>query len=143
MVAVLSPRDTLAHDDKSIEESNGVNVINQNNIDDNVMMKNLLSLTKKSQNNSDKSSELVKEDSSIDEEDCDVSVEGRGVILDLSNVPEENIDLNKFNYDVILGFVSKGNSLVTYVIPPQKKSNYFCLNLQPPMLLMLQLRLEL
>jgi len=111
VVAVLSPGDTIAHDDKSIEESNGVNVINQNNIDDNVMMKNLLSLTKKSQNNSDKSSELVKEDSSFDEEDCDVPVEEREV-LDLSNVPEENIDLNKFNYDVILGFVSKAWDIV-------------------------------
>jgi hypothetical protein len=111
VVAVRTPQDTLAHDDKSIEESNGVNVINQNNINDNVMMTNLLSLTKKSQNNTDKSSELVNEYSFNEEEDCDVVVEdaeeGRAILLDFSTFPEDKIDLNKFNYDVILGFVSK------------------------------------
>jgi hypothetical protein len=120
VVSMLTPQDTLAHDDKSIDESNDINVINQNNIDDNVMMKNLLSLTNKSQNHVDKLSELVKEDSSNEDEDFDVIVEaveepgvkGQGIIYDFSNVPEENLDLNKFNYDVILGFVSKAWDIV-------------------------------
>jgi hypothetical protein len=107
-------------EDKSIDESNDINVINQNNIDDNVMMKNLLSLTNKSQNHVDKLSELVKEDSSNEDEDFDVIVEaveepgvkGQGIIYDFSNVPEEILDLNKFNYDVILGFVSKAWDIV-------------------------------
>ena len=121
---MVTSNDTLARNgDKSIEQSNGVNVINQNNIDDNVMMKNLLSLTKqKSQvnNNSvDRHSEEVKVDGEVleegdDEEDFDVVVESEegqcrpGVLLDFSRIPQEELDVRKFNYDVILGFVSKG-----------------------------------
>ena len=133
--ALVTSHDTLArNDDKSIEQSNGVDVINQNNIDDNVMMKNLLSLTKqKSQtqnnNSSDRPSEEVKVAGEVleegeDEEDFDVVVEseeGRcrpGVLLDFSRIPQEELDVRKFNYDVILGFVSKGklHSLQTFYI---------------------------
>ena len=41
----------------------------------------------------------------------------KGVRLDLSRFHEEDIDIKKFNYDVILGFVSKGMSHIHYKQP--------------------------
>ena len=105
------------------KDSNGDTgaVTPQNSVkdNDNVMMKNLLSLTSKSQDNdSNRSSEPLKsetEDEVEDEEEeeraCEEKRELRkdkGICLDFSTFHEEEIDVNKFNYDVILGFVSKG-----------------------------------
>ena len=109
------------------QDSNGDTgaVIPQNSVkdNDNVMMKNLLSLTSKSQDNdSNRSSEPLKSEtedeveeemvnSGLDEEEEEEGRELRkdkGICLDFSSFHEEEIDVNKFNYDVILGFVSKG-----------------------------------
>ena len=111
------------------EDSNGDNgaVTPQNSVkdNDNVMMKNLLSLTSKSQDNdSNRSSEPLKSEtedevevdeelfnSGLEEEEEEEVMELRkdkGICLDFSSFHEEEIDVNKFNYDVILGFVSKG-----------------------------------
>ena len=109
------------------QDSNGDTgaVIPQNSVkdNDNVMMKNLLSLTSKSQDNdSNRSSEPLKSEtedeveeemvnSGLDEEEEEGGRELRkdkGICLDFSSFHEEEIDVNKFNYDVILGFVSKG-----------------------------------
>ena len=105
------------------EDSNGDNgaVTPQNSVkdNDNVMMKNLLSLTSKSQDNdSNRSSEPLKSESE-DEVEEDRGNSGlqeeerglrkdKGICLDFSSFHEEEIDVNKFNYDVILGFVRKG-----------------------------------
>jgi hypothetical protein len=92
-------QDSLAHcNDTSIEESNGGvggAESSQNNNDDNVMMKNLLSLTNKSRNN------VCSEEVPA----CDGS---SGLAIDFSRIQREEVDVRKFNYDVILGFVSKG-----------------------------------
>ena len=104
-------------------DSNGDNgaVTPQNSVkdNDNVMMKNLLSLTSKSQDNdSNRSSEPLKSESE-DEVEEDRGNSGlqeeerglrkdKGICLDFSSFHEEEIDVNKFNYDVILGFVRKG-----------------------------------
>ena len=108
------------------EDSNGDNgaVTPQNSVkdNDNVMMKNLLSLTSKSQDNdSNRSSEPLKSEtedevevdeelfnSGLEEEEVMESRKDKGICLDFSSFHEEEIDVNKFNYDVILGFVSKG-----------------------------------
>ena len=105
------------------QDSNGdtgaVIPLSQNSVNDNDMMKNLLSLTGKSQDNdSNRSSEPLKsetEDEVEEEEEeeraCEEKRELRkdkGICLDFSTFHEEEIDVNKFNYDVILGFVSKG-----------------------------------
>ena len=109
------------------QDSNGDTgaVIPQNSVkdNDNVMMKNLLSLTSKSQeNDSNRSSEPLKSEtedeveemvnSGLEEEEEEEEVrelrKDKGICLDFSSFPEEKIDVNKFNYDVILGFVSKG-----------------------------------
>ena len=101
------------------QDSNGDTgaVIPQNSVkeNDNVMMKNLLSLTSKSQDNdSNRSSEPLKseteeevEEELVEEEIVELRKE-KGICLDFSGFHEEEIDVNKFNYDVILGFVSKG-----------------------------------
>ena len=107
------------------QDSNGDTgaVIPQNSVkdNDNVMMKNLLSLTSKSQDNdSNRSSEPLKSET---EDEVEVEVEeeeeeeegvelrkDKGICLDFSSFHEEEIDVNKFNYDVILGFVSKGKN---------------------------------
>ena len=112
-------------------DSNGDNgaVTPQNSVkdNDNVMMKNLLSLTSKSQDNdSNRSSEPLKSETEdeveVDEELFNSGLEeeeeeeeevmelrkDKGICLDFSSFHEEEIDVNKFNYDVILGFVSKG-----------------------------------
>ena len=95
----------------------------QNSDNDNIMMKNLLSLTSKSQDNdSNRSSEPLKSEAEEEEEE-EVEDEGgelekdKGVRLDLSRFHEEDIDIKKFNYDVILGFVSKGMSHIHYKQP--------------------------
>ena len=112
------------------KDSNGDTgaVTPQNSVkdNDNVMMKNLLSLTSKSQDNdSNRSSEPLKseteEEVEVDEELFNSGLEeeeeeeevmelrkDKGICLDFSSFHEEEIDVNKFNYDVILGFVSKG-----------------------------------
>ena len=111
-------------------DSNGDNgaVTPQDSVkdNDNVMMKNLLSLTSKSQDNdSNRSSEPLKSEtedevevdeelfnSGLEEEEEEEEVmelrKDKGICLDFSSFHEEEIDVNKFNYDVILGFVSKG-----------------------------------
>ena len=102
------------------QDSNGDTgaVIPQDSVkeNDNVMMKNLLSLTSKSQDNdSNRSSEPLKseteeeevEEELVEEEIVELRKE-KGICLDFSGFHEEEIDVNKFNYDVILGFVSKG-----------------------------------
>ena len=112
-------------------DSNGDNgaVTPQNSVkdNDNVMMKNLLSLTSKSQDNdSNRSSEPLKSETEdeveVDEELFNSGLEeeeeeeeevmelrkDKGICLDFSSFHEEEIDVNKFNYDVILGFVRKG-----------------------------------
>ena len=104
------------------QDSNGDTgaVIPQNSVkeNDNVMMKNLLSLTSKSQDNySNRSSEPLKseteeeevEEELVEEEIVELRKE-KGICLDFSGFHEEEIDVNKFNYDVILGFVSKGKN---------------------------------
>ena len=105
------------------QDSNGDSgaVIPQNSLkdNDNVMMKNLLSLTSKSQDNdSNRSSEPLKSESEdeVEEERVNSGLQeeerglrkDKGICLDFSSFHEEEIDVNKFNYDVILGFVSKG-----------------------------------
>ena len=112
------------------KDSNGDTgaVTPQNSVkdNDNVMMKNLLSLTSKSQDNdSNRSSEPLKSEtedevevdeelfnSGLEEEEEEEEVvelrKDKGICLDFSSFHEEEIDVNKFNYDVILGFVSKG-----------------------------------
>ena len=113
------------------KDSNGDTgaVTPQNSVkdNDNVMMKNLLSLTSKSQDNdSNRSSEPLKSETEdeveVDEELFNSGLEeeeeeeeevmelrkDKGICLDFSSFHEEEIDVNKFNYDVILGFVSKG-----------------------------------
>ena len=115
-------QDNVGHTEgvTSIEQSNGT-VINQ---EDNVMMKNLLSLTKKSQNNNlDQPSDAVM-GMAEDQEDSDVVVEEeeevsschRSLHMDFSNCKLEELDVNKFNYDVILGFVSKGELIECKVL---------------------------
>ena len=100
----------------------------QNSDNDNIMMKNLLSLTSKSQDNdSNRSSEPLKseaeeeeeqeEEEEGEEEEGDELEKDKGVCLDLSRFHEEDIDIKKFNYDVILGFVSKGMSHIHYKQP--------------------------
>ena len=104
-------------------DSNGDNgaVTPQNSVkdNDNVMMKNLLSLTSKSQDNdSNRSSEPLKSETEdeVEEERVNSGLQeeerglrkDKGICLDFSSFHEEEIDVNKFNYDVILGFVSKG-----------------------------------
>ena len=90
---------------------------------DNIMMKNLLSLTSKSQDNdSNRSSEPLKSEAEEEEEEEKEEEGGelekdKGVCLDLSRFHEEDIDIKKFNYDVILGFVSKGMSHIHYKQP--------------------------
>ena len=94
----------------------------QNSDNDNIMMKNLLSLTSKSQDNdSNRSSEPLKSEAEEEEEEVEEEEEeggelekDKGVRLDLSRFHEEDIDIKKFNYDVILGFVSKGMSKIHY-----------------------------
>ena len=87
---------------------------------DNIMMKNLLSLTSKSQDNdSNRSSEPLKsepEEEEVEDEEGELEKD-KGVRLDLSRFHEEDIDIKKFNYDVILGFVSKGMSHIHYKQP--------------------------
>ena len=107
------------------QDSNGdtgaVIPLNSVKDNDNVMMKNLLSLTSKSQeNDSNRSSEPLKSETEdeVEEERVNSGLEveeknrelrkDKGICLDFSSFPEEEIDVNKFNYDVILGFVSKG-----------------------------------
>ena len=97
----------------------------QNSDNDNIMMKNLLSLTSKSQDNdSNRSSEPLKSEAEEEEEEVEEEEEeggelekDKGVRLDLSRFHEEDIDIKKFNYDVILGFVSKGMSHIHYKQP--------------------------
>ena len=97
----------------------------QNSDNDNIMMKNLHSLTSKSQDNdSNRSSEPLKSEAEVEEEveEEEEEDEGelekdKGVCLDLSRFHEEDIDIKKFNYDVILGFVSKGMSHIHYKQP--------------------------
>ena len=96
----------------------------QNSDNDNIMMKNLLSLTSKSQDNdSNRSSEPLKSEAEEEGEVEEEEEEGgelekdKGVCLDLSRFHEEDIDIKKFNYDVILGFVSKGMSHIHYKQP--------------------------
>ena len=91
----------------------------QNSDNDNIMMKNLLSLTSKSQDNdSNRSSEPLKSEAEEEEEEEGGELEkDKGVRLDLSRFHEEDIDIKKFNYDVILGFVSKGMSHIHYKQP--------------------------
>ena len=93
----------------------------QNSDTDNIMMKNLLSLTSKSQDNdSNRSSEPLKSEAEEEEEKEEEGGElekDKGVCLDLSRFHEEDIDIKKFNYDVILGFVSKGMSHIHYKQP--------------------------
>ena len=89
---------------------------------DNIMMKNLLSLTSKSQDNdSNRSSEPLKSEAEEEEEEEEEErgelEKDKGVRLDLSRFHEEDIDIKKFNYDVILGFVSKGMSHIHYKQP--------------------------
>ena len=119
------------------QDSNGDTgaVIPQNSVkdNDNVMMKNLLSLTSKSQDNdSNRSSEPLKSEtedevevdeelfnSGLEEEEEEEVMELRkdkGIRLDFSSFHEEEIDVNKFNYDVILGFVSKGIPEISWMI---------------------------
>ena len=95
----------------------------RNSDNDNIMMKNLLSLTSKSQDNdSNRSSEPLKSEAEEEEEEEKEEEGGelekdKGVCLDLSRFHEEDIDIKKFNYDVILGFVSKGMSHIHYKQP--------------------------
>lgn len=97
-------QDSLAHcNDTSIEESNGGGAGGcQNTNDDNVMMKNLLSLTNNSRDN------MV-----VCSEEAPGSEGPPGLAMDFSRVQREEVgrreevDVRKFNYDVILGFVSK------------------------------------
>ena len=113
------------------QDSNGDSsgaVIPQNSLkeeNDNVMMKNLLSLTtsKSQDNDSNRSSEPLKSDwvDEVEEENSGLEEEERGlrkdkgICLDFSTFHEEEIDVNKFNYDVILGFVSKGTLKISLI----------------------------
>jgi hypothetical protein len=122
------------------QDSNGDTgaVIPQNSVkdNDNVMMKNLLSLTSKSQDNdSNRSSEPLKsetEDEVEEEEEeeraCEEKRELRkdkGICLDFSTFHEEEIDVNKFNYDVILGFVSKAWEMVNMELKTGSPTIYY------------------
>ena len=116
---------------KESQDSNGDSsgaVIPQNSLkeeNDNVMMKNLLSLTtsKSQDNDSNRSSEPLKSDwvDEVEEENSGLEEEERGlrkdkgICLDFSTFHEEEIDVNKFNYDVILGFVSKGTLKISLI----------------------------
>merc|ERR1712037_557140 len=108
---------------------------------DNVMMKNLLSLTSKSQDNdSNRSSEPLKseteEEVEVDEELFNSGLEeeeeevmelrkDKGICLDFSSFHEEEIDVNKFNYDVILGFVSKAWEMVNMELKTGSPTIYY------------------
>jgi hypothetical protein len=125
------------------QDSNGDTgaVIPQNSVkdNDNVMMKNLLSLTSKSQDNdSNRSSEPLKSETEdeVEEEMVNSGLdedeeEGRelrkdkGICLDFSSFHEEEIDVNKFNYDVILGFVSKAWEMVNMELKTGSPTIYY------------------
>jgi len=49
----------------------------------------------------------------------------KGVCLDLSRFHEEDIDIKKFNYDVILGFVSKAWEMVNMELKSGSPTIYY------------------
>lgn len=119
------------------QDSNGdtgaVIPLNSVKDNDNVMMKNLLSLTSKSQDNdSIRSSEPLKSETEdeVEEERVNIGLEeelrkDKGICLDFSSFHEEEIDVNKFNYDVILGFVSKAWEMVNMELKTGSPTIYY------------------
>merc|ERR1719430_589578 len=119
------------------QDSNGdtgaVIPLNSVKDNDNVMMKNLLSLTSKSQDNdSNRSSEPLKSETEdeVEEERVNSGLEeelrkDKGICLDFSSFHEEEIDVNKFNYDVILGFVSKAWEMVNMELKTGSPTIYY------------------
>jgi len=49
----------------------------------------------------------------------------KGICLDFSTFHEEEIDVNKFNYDVILGFVSKAWEMVNMELKTGSPTIYY------------------
>jgi len=95
--------DNVAHNEISIEESNGgeVTKIENSASEEVVRMKKLVSSC-----NSPATGEGVRSEEEVrgEEEVREVKCKRR---------PMEEVDINKFNYDVILAFISKAWSLVT------------------------------
>jgi len=108
---------------KSIEDSP---VVNNQNFEDNEMMKNLLSCTKKSQDRTSEPSDIVNEETNVntfDEDDVDVVVEsqsfddtkglGKSTYVTAFYRDMETTDHRNFNYDVIVSFVKQAWDVVS------------------------------